>query len=455
MPSPRSSPAGAGPTLPQAPHVNGGWERRNTALPASVRRPGRSRSGGHLDLAGLDLVRVLLDLALDVVDEAAGGGQADAVRLQVVDDVRAALDLAADEVVDERVHGVVDPLERRGHDHRLQRGVADRLVLVGVDADGTAVGGLGRLEDAEAGAAGRRVDDVGTLVVHALGDDLALRRVVEPGEVAGGRDVLDVDGDVRLHGLGAGHVAGLELLDQRGLLTADEADVVGRRLQGGGDTGQEGALVLREPQSGDVSGAERLAVGVQSAGVDDRELGVRVLLGHVADHVAVGEAHRDDRVVALVGELGEQVGTVGGVGVRRELGVLAAVVLDRLLDAGEGGVVERLVTATAGVVGDADLQVAAAAAAAPAAAAAVVLVAGTRRQGHAAGEQQHGGLRHPRSAQDDLLSGRARAAVGRSAPRTSGSRATARPAATAPGATRRRGTLAARGAAQKAPRHDR
>src|SRR3954451_12556955 len=435
------------------PDANGGWERSKPARPASVIEPGRTRSGQHRDLAGLDLVGELLDLCLDVVDESAGGGQDDAVGLQVVDDVRVTNDLAVIEVVDVGVDRVVDPLERRGHDHRLQRGVADRLVLVGVDADGTAVGGLGRLEDAEAGAAGRRVDDVGALVVHALGDDLALRRVVEPGEVAGGRDVLDVDGDVRLHGLGAGHVAGLELLDQRGLLTADEADVVGRRLQGGGDTGQEGALVLREPQSGDVSGAERLAVGVQSAGVDDRELGVRVLLGHVADHVAVGEAHRDDRVVALICELGEQVGTVGGVGVRRELGVLAAVVLDRLLDAREGGVVERLVTATAGVVSDADLQVATAAAAAPAAAAAaVLLVAGTGRQRHAAGEQQHGGLRHPRSAQDDLLSGRARAAVGRSAPRTSGSRATARPAATAPGATRRRGTLAACGAAQKAPR---
>src|SRR3954452_798878 len=247
MPSPRCSPAGAGPTLPQAPHANGGWGRTITALPASVRRPGRSRSGRHRDLAGLDLVGVLLDLGLDVVDEATGGGQADAVGLQVVDDVRPALDLAVHEVVDVRLDGVVDPLEHGGHDHRLQRRVADRLVLVGVDADGTGVGGLGRLEDADAGAAGRRVDDVGALVVHALGDDLALRRVVEPGEVTGGRDVLDVDGDVRLHGRGAGHVAGLELLDQPGLLTADVTDVVGRRLQGGGDTGQERALVLCEP----------------------------------------------------------------------------------------------------------------------------------------------------------------------------------------------------------------
>src|SRR3954471_16861931 len=140
------------------PDANGGGERSKPARPASVLRPERSRSGGHRDLAGLDLVRVLLDLALDVVDEATRGGQADAVGLQVVGDVRAALDLAGDEVVDVGVHGVVDPLEHRGHDDRLQRGVTDGLVLVGVDADGAGVRGLGGLEDADAGAAGRRVD---------------------------------------------------------------------------------------------------------------------------------------------------------------------------------------------------------------------------------------------------------------------------------------------------------
>src|SRR3954454_12917764 len=411
------------------PDANGGWERSTPARPASVIEPERSRSGGHRDPAGLDLVRVLLDLALDVVDEAAGGGQADAVRLQVVGDVRPALDLAVDEVVDVRLDGVVDPLQHGGHDHRLQRRVADRLVLVGVDADGTGVGGLGRLEDADAGAAGRRVDDVSALVVHALGDDLTLGRVVEAGEVTGGRDVLDVDGDVGLGRLGAGHVAGLEGLDQRGLDAADEADVVGRGLQRRGHAAEERALVGGELQAGDVAGTERLAVGVQRAGVDDRELGVRVLLGHVADHVAVGEPDGDDRVVALVGELGEQVGAVGRVGVRRELGVLAAVVLGRLLDAGEGGVVERLVPTAAGVVGDADLQIAAGAAASAAATgAAVLLVTGAGRQCHAAGQQQghpsQAGLHHPRSAQDDLLSGRACCAVGAACPELRGSAGT-------------------------------
>src|SRR3954469_20112668 len=207
------------------PHVNGGWERRKPALPASVRRPGASRSGGHRDLAADDLLLVVVELGLDVVDETARRGQADAVGLQVVQHVLAALvrGLAGDEVVDERLHGQVDPLEHRGHDERLQRGVTDRVVLVGVDPDRPLVRGGRGLEDAETRATGSVVDDVGTGVVHALRHDLALGRVVEAGEVTGRRDVLHVDLDVGLRRRGAGHVARLELLDQRGLDAADEA----------------------------------------------------------------------------------------------------------------------------------------------------------------------------------------------------------------------------------------
>ena len=55
---------------------------------------------------------------------------------------------------------------------------------------------------------------------------LAAGGVVEAREV-GLLDVLDVDLDVRVDGLGAGDVAGLELLDQVDVDAADEADVVG------------------------------------------------------------------------------------------------------------------------------------------------------------------------------------------------------------------------------------
>ena len=170
--------------------------RRRVDRGARARRSGPATDHGvgrDLDLAVDDLLTVVVDLALDVVDEAAGGGQADAVGRQVVDDVRAALDAAVDEVVDVGLDGVVDPLEHRRHDHGLQGRVVDGVVLVGVDTDRALARGGSRLEHAEAGAAGRVVDDVGAGVVHALRDDLALGRVVEPGEVTVGRDVLTVD----------------------------------------------------------------------------------------------------------------------------------------------------------------------------------------------------------------------------------------------------------------------
>ena len=106
----------------------------------------------------------------------------------------------------------------------------DGVVLVGVDADGLLALGLGRVEDAGAGAAGGLVDDVGAGVVHTGGGGLALGRVVEARALVGhGRQVVDVNLDVRLDGLRAGDVAGLELADQVDLAAADEADVAGRR----------------------------------------------------------------------------------------------------------------------------------------------------------------------------------------------------------------------------------
>ena len=123
---------------------------------------------GNLDVAVDDLLPEVVDLVLDVVDEATGRGQADAVALEVVDDVGAALDVAVDELADEGLHRVVHALEHRGHDHGLQRRVVDRLVLVGVDTDRPRAGRGSGLEDTGAGTAGDLEDDVGTGLVHAL-----------------------------------------------------------------------------------------------------------------------------------------------------------------------------------------------------------------------------------------------------------------------------------------------
>ena len=74
----------------------------------------------------------------------------------------------------------------------------------------------------------------------------------------------------------------------------------------------------------------------------------------------VGEADRDDRVVAALGELDEAL-LAGGVGLtcrggRQLLEGQAVDLGDAEVEARRGGVVERLVTTAADVVGDADLD---------------------------------------------------------------------------------------------------
>src|SRR5690606_34933553 len=81
----------------------------------------RSRLAGDRDLAVDDVLLGGLDLVGDVVDLATGGGQAHAVRLQVVDDVGAALGTAL-ERLDELEDADVDALEHRGHDDLLELG---------------------------------------------------------------------------------------------------------------------------------------------------------------------------------------------------------------------------------------------------------------------------------------------------------------------------------------------
>ena len=117
------------------------------------------------------------------------------------------------------VDGDVDALEHRGqHLARLQ------AVLVGIDADAELAGIGRRLQHADAGAAGRGVDDVRALVDLRLGDFAALGRVV-PGRRRVAGHVLDHLG--RAGRLGAADIAAAELADQRNVHAADEADLLG------------------------------------------------------------------------------------------------------------------------------------------------------------------------------------------------------------------------------------
>ena len=104
----------------------------------------------------------------------------------------------------------------------------------------------------------------------------------------------------------------------RDLGAAEVAQLAGLGHTRGQVAGQEGGLVGLEDLPLDIGDAlgiphdtlghtERIRVGV----VDDRELDIRILGGHVGQVAAKEEAGGDDQIVALAGELG-QVGRVLG-----------------------------------------------------------------------------------------------------------------------------------------------
>ena len=212
------------------------------------------------------------------------------------------------------------------------------------------------------------------LLQLALGGGLALVGAGEAALLGGLRQVLREDLHAGLGVLDALRVAGLELVDERDVHAADEADRVGLGGLGGRDTGEVRGLLLGEDERRDVVALDH--------GVDDAEGGLRVLLGGGLQRGAVGEADADDRVVALLGQRDQAlllVGvrlTVGGL----DVGGLVAELLLRLLQTGERGVVEGLVALAADVVRDGKALAALALAAVAAAAVAAGAATGGRRE---------------------------------------------------------------------------
>ena len=192
-------------------------------------------------------------------------------------------------------------------------------------------------------------DHVGAGLVHGAGDDLGLVGSVEAGEVTVGGDVLHVDDDLGLGSLGAGDVARLELLDEVVLDTTDEAHGARGRLECRRGADQERALLFGEDVVADVVGLDD--------GVDRDVRRVGVGLGDQLDAVGVGEADSDDRAVAALGEeleVGLAILVLGG---RELLRGFEAQFVGGLVEAGDGGVVERLVAAAGEVERQADLDV--------------------------------------------------------------------------------------------------
>src|SRR3546814_18226460 len=85
--------------------------------------------------------------------------------------------------------GVLEGLVRRHVDafqHRSQHGAGMQVVLVRVDTDGELAAVLRGLLDADAGAAGGRIDDIDAAVELALGALGATSRIVPTGPLGAG-----------------------------------------------------------------------------------------------------------------------------------------------------------------------------------------------------------------------------------------------------------------------------
>ena len=176
--------------------------------------------------------------------------EADAVLGKAERDRLAAGELAVGVILDDRLDRDIGAL-----DHAGQHGARRDAVLVGVDADGEMPRLFGRLDDAEAGAAGHLVDDIGAGVEHRLRHLQADRRIAE---IVG---IGDLDLDVRVDVARALDVADDEFVDADRLGAADHADdrlavhALDRRIrrdQRRERAGEIGALLLLEQNRGDI-----------------------------------------------------------------------------------------------------------------------------------------------------------------------------------------------------------
>jgi hypothetical protein len=148
---------------------------------------------------------------------------------------------------------------------------------------------------------------------------------------------------IRVHRLDALGIAAAELADQRNVHAADEADGAGLRGQRGHHADQVAALMLVEDH--------RLHVRRIDHHVDDGELGVGKVGGHLGQHVAEGKAGHHDGVGARLGQTAQRLFALRFV-LHLQLLVGAAGFLGPTLGAVEGGLVERLVELAAQVEDD-------------------------------------------------------------------------------------------------------
>jgi hypothetical protein len=199
---------------------------------------------------------------------------------------------APEGLVDGQVHAL---------DHRGQHRPGLEVVLVAVDADGQAPPVPGRLEHAESRRAGGRIDHVGAAVELAPGQ-LASPGGVVPGCRRRARHVLE-DLDPGIDVACPLLVAEGELADQRDVHAADEADLARPRGHRGRHADEERPLVLLED--------DRLDVGQGHDPVDDDELQIGELTGHLLHAGRLREADPHDDVGPPAGHGAERLLALG------------------------------------------------------------------------------------------------------------------------------------------------
>jgi hypothetical protein len=198
-------------------------------------------------------------------------------------------------------------------------------------------------------------DHVHARLVLAERDLLAAPRIAErlrrhPG-------VLRDDGAVGAHVADAGAVASLELVDERDVHTAHEADALRAADERGQRADEKGAFLLAELERGEV-GRRRdgPAGGVEGDGeIDAGELDLRILLREQREVVGEDEPDADDEVHPLGGEEAEAGLAIGALTGLDEADARAELPV-RALGAAERAVVERLVSPAADVEHDTDVE---------------------------------------------------------------------------------------------------
>src|SRR3954454_5028093 len=322
---------------------------------------------GRRDLAVLDLVLDRLDLVGVLLARRADLADADAVVVEVGDDVGAALVAVVLDGLDRVEDRDVDLLQRARDDLRAEVG------LVGVDPDRLDALLLGGVDRAEAAGARDLEDDLRALGDLVERDLLALVLRREALRVA----VKRRDAGIGL--LRARLEARDVVVDRRDLLAADarQRATVVLGVQRGQVADEVAGLLLLERQADDVL---RLALHPGRVEVDDRELGARELLRRRRHGVGHEEAVADDEVVLLLRQR-RQVRDVVRVLLRHEHATVDAELLDGALEALVRQLVERAVVEAADVGDETDLDLLAlrrARGAAARAASAVVVAAAAR-----------------------------------------------------------------------------